>query len=300
MSDDSKSLQIVPAHTALPARAYGSLPPAVLGPDASAEPAIQLRELIDLLLRRWRVVALCSALAFGAALLYTSTAPRVYEAQATFLVSQSRPAREAAPEEQLPSMAAAISAPALETHAALLMGEATARTTAAWLKAHGGPSLTPAGVRGSISTSIVERAQLVRLRVRAGTPERAERIAGAIAESHVETTRRLAQSSSENAGKQLAKQLSAAKDRLAEAELALWSFREKTGTVADDAEAAKFATRAATWTGREPTSCRPAGVSPTCVPSSPSRTGGSAGARCATTVWSSNCEPASSTSRGSG
>ena len=101
-------------------------------------------------------------------------------------------------------MAAAIAAPELETHAALLQGQATAEATskslAKWLKDHPNvpnarrrePALTAAQVRKSVTATIVPKTQLVQVRARARSPENAELIATKTAESYTAMNQGLA------------------------------------------------------------------------------------------------------------
>ncbi len=115
---------------------------------------LELEEYLRILLRRKWTVLGCLAVVLGLAVCYIVVTPRIYEATATFLVSEPKGAMEKALETELPPMAAAISAPELETHAALLQGPITAEETASWLKANGGPDMSAEEVRRSISTSI--------------------------------------------------------------------------------------------------------------------------------------------------
>jgi succinoglycan biosynthesis transport protein ExoP len=242
MSETDNERRIVPAGAALPT----SFPPSgmALLPVEDEEPELVLGEILGTFLRRWRVIAACVALVFGLVAFRTFTTPRVYEAVATFLVSDPSGALASALEDQRIPMAEAVFAPALETHAALLQGSATSRETARWLRTHGGPELSAEEVRASIKTSIVPDTQLIQLRARAPSPQQAERIASATAQSYVTMNRHLAQSSSDSASRYLTEQLALARENLAQAEKALRGYKESTGTVADDAEAAALLDRA--------------------------------------------------------
>jgi len=205
---------------------------------------VDLREYLRIFLRRkWTVIA-CVVAVFGASLVYTVTTPRVYEATATFLVNDPKGPMQNTLESQLPAMAAAISAPALETHAALLQGQSTAEETAAWLETHGGPRLSAGAIRGSIRTSIVPKTQLVQLKARAGSSGDAEKIANTTAQCYVTMNRRLAQGSSDSASRYLTEQLALSQSNLTESEGALRGFKESTRTVAEDAEAKELLDRA--------------------------------------------------------
>jgi capsular exopolysaccharide synthesis family protein len=193
---------------------------------------LELEEYLRLLLRRKWTVFGCLAVVLGLAVCYIAVAPRIYEATATFLVSEPTGAMEKALETELPPMAAAISAPELETHAALLQGPIVAEETAAWLKANGGPDMSAEELRRIIRTSIVPKTQLIQLKARAESRAVAERIATATAECYTNMNRRLALSSSDSSSRYLTQQIGLAKDNLAQAEKALRDFEESTGTVA--------------------------------------------------------------------
>ena len=202
-----------------------------------------LQDYITVLLRRKWTVLVALVVVFGTTCLVTATTPRIYEATATLLVSQSRGGAAADLQGSLPPMMQAMIAPELETHVELLQGHATAEATSGWLKEHGGPSLSTGEVRGSIRARAVPKTQLIRLSGLARTPEDAEKIANAAAESYFEMNRQRAQVSSDSASDYLTKQLTVARDNLTKAENDLRMFKETTGTVASDAAAGELLAR---------------------------------------------------------
>jgi len=198
-----------------------------------------------LLRRRWTVLG-SLAVVFAVACLATATSPRIYEAKTTLLVSENPGGRSASDSNQeMPPMMTGMAAPDLETHVQLIQGESTARETASWLKAHGGPALSSGQVRGMLSADAVPKTKLVRVSARAQSPADAQRVANGAAESYVAMSRRRAQSSAESAGRYLSQQLSVARVNLGEAENALRAFKEATGTVASDAAAGEILDRVA-------------------------------------------------------
>jgi len=208
-----------------------------------------LLDYANILLRRKWTALVSLVVIFGTACLVTATMPRIYEATATLLATESAGTRRTALDSQMPPMMAAMAAPNLETHVELLQGEPTAVETATWLKEHGGPSLSAGAIRQSLRAKAVVNTQLVRLSARARTPERAEKIANAAAQAYVATNRSRARSSSESASQYLSEQMAVARRNLVEAENALRDFKESTGTVAADAAAGDLLARTASLRG---------------------------------------------------
>jgi succinoglycan biosynthesis transport protein ExoP len=207
-----------------------------------------MREYAYVFLRRKWIVLSCLAAVFGLTCLITATSPRIYEATASLLVSQSTDSKAVSAGE-MPPMMAAIAAPNIETHVSLLQGDQTARETAQWLKEHGGPAFSPEMVKAAVRAKAVPLTQLVRVSGRARSPREAQQIANAAAQAYVSMNRRRAQSSSESASQYLAEQLVVARTNLTEAERALRAFKEKTGSVAPDAAASDLLARVALLRG---------------------------------------------------
>ena len=212
--------------------------------DSSVSP---FRDYVSLLQhRKWTVIVATSAI-LGLACLITATSPRIYEAAATMLVSQSAGGGAGASnaQDQMPLAMAAMTAPDIETHAALIQSRSTADATAAWLREHGGPNLSAQEVSDAVRASIVPKTRLLRLSAHALSADEARRIANAAASAYADMSQRRARGSSESASQYLAEQLTISKDKLASAEDALRTFKESTGIVAPDAAAGDLLHRAA-------------------------------------------------------
>ncbi len=202
---------------------------------------------LAILSRRRRTLIIAAAAIFGATCLLTMLSPRVYEATATILVSEpaGKIAGGGGAQDQLQSMVSALSAPDIETHAALLEGRSTASAAAAWLKERHGLTLSPQQVERSIYARVVPRTHLIRLSSRASTPQGAQELANGTVRAYTEMNRHRAQGSAESASQYLDEQLAVAKENLTSAEEALREFKESTGTVAPDAAAGELLARVA-------------------------------------------------------
>jgi len=238
----------------LPARVGGEYVPAVrplseaVATFERLEPSPSpLQEYLNILFRRKWTMIVCVAVIFGTTLLFTATAPRIYEATATLLATEpTRPGGSAlSSQNEMPPMMAAMSSPTLRTHIELIQGASTARETASWLKTHGGPYLSAAEVSWAIRATIVPDSQLVKLSASGRTPTEAQQVANGAALAYAAMNRRRARGSSESASRYLSEQLAVARGNLSKAENNLRAFKESTRTVAEDAAATDLLSRAA-------------------------------------------------------
>ena len=243
-----------PADAKLPARQvdYCGIAPNATGQVAARFSSLDpypspVQTYLTLAARRKAVLITAAALVFGGICLLTILSPRVYEATATILVSE--PAGKmpggGGGTDQLQLMVTALSAPDIETHAALLESRSTAAAPCAWLRENGGPNLSTPAVEHATYATVVPRTHLIRLSSHAESPGRARDLANATVRAYTEMNRTRAQGSAESAGQYLEEQLSVAKQNLASAEDALRDFKESTKTVAPDAAAGELLARVA-------------------------------------------------------
>jgi polysaccharide biosynthesis transport protein len=213
--------------------------------DTWEPPTPGVQDYVNVFLRRKWAVIISLAVVLMASIVITAITPRTYEATATVLVTEP-PKQDSgqANSSQINPLTAAGS-PNMETHVQLLQGDAEAVETAAWLRQHGGPELTPEVLEKRISSKSVRDTQLIRISAISGRAEDAQRIANAAAQAYISMNQRRARGGSETTGKFLGEQLEMVKQNVTRAENAVRAYKETTGTVSADASATDLTGRVA-------------------------------------------------------
>jgi len=194
----------------------------------NVEEEIDLREYVEVIVRRWRWIAgiTLAAVVTAAIVSFFVVAP-VYEATATLLVAGP------------PTIPASRSLEAQVVEALLKSGEVEAQVVETLGGVLSPPERKPGGLVAKIKVTREGKSRVFRISARAGDPQKAAQIANAWADAGAELLRRR-QAPSDEA-------LRRAEQNLRTAEQALWEFAEASGLAGFDLRSL-LGTRGDRWT----------------------------------------------------
>ena len=194
------------------------------------EQGIDLRELLQIMLRKWLLIVAITAFAVASAFFYLHMATPIYEASSLIELSLRRPRILSQQDAVIDDAGRLQSSEMLNTQLMKLQGASLRRNVAEQLEGQRVSGL-PSGrklegfLRNNVNIELLRRSSLVKISARHPDPETAAMIAAAYANESVENAFRLNRETSQNAVAWLEEQIATQGQELAASEERLLDFK---------------------------------------------------------------------------
>ncbi|MEK7375728.1 MAG: Wzz/FepE/Etk N-terminal domain-containing protein, partial [Candidatus Margulisiibacteriota bacterium] len=194
---------------------------------------MELREYIELLLKRKELAALTFVAIFLCVLIYSLTSPPVYEATAKLLISKTGGSMNTLLDKTSAMSALLQGSSGIETHVELIKDRPVINEVIKLLDLRNkkGELIDPESLLGSVRVIPLRDTDIIQVKVQSSNAEQAALIANSICERYVAWSQEMNQAEARSVKQFIEEQVNSTKATLTKVEDALLKYRTKSGAI---------------------------------------------------------------------